>query len=204
MFEKKGDPGRPIIPIHIGANTFDEAIYDLGASVNIMPRVIYAKIKGEPLLYTTMCLQLVDQTLYPKGILENVHVRVGHSFLEVDFVVIEIGEDDRAPIILGSPFLSSAKAIIYADSAKICFTIGSTKERFSFKKRTNTNRVHPQCQYDYEIREEKIKNLEKKILEIKNVYTYEGVLPTSSKREQQEEGQGQATYLRTSLDGQHS
>jgi hypothetical protein len=54
--KKKGDPGRPVIPIAIGAHTFEEAVCDLGASVNIMPRVIYEKIHGEPLLYTTMCL----------------------------------------------------------------------------------------------------------------------------------------------------
>jgi hypothetical protein len=139
MPEKKGDPGRPIIPIRIGAHTFDVAVYDLGASVNIMPKVIYEKIHGQPLLYTTMCLQLADQTLcYPKGILKNVLVGVGHSALRVDFVVIEIRGDDRAPIILGQPFLSIAKAIIYADTTKICFTIGDTKERFSFKNRALT------------------------------------------------------------------
>jgi hypothetical protein len=72
MPKKKGDPGRPIIPIHIGAHTFDEAVCDLGASVNIMPKVIYEKIYGQPLLYTTMCLQLADQTLcYPRGSLKT-------------------------------------------------------------------------------------------------------------------------------------
>jgi hypothetical protein len=82
MPEKKGDLGRPIIPIRIGAHIFDEAVCDLGASVNIMPKVIYEKIHGQPLLYTTMCLQLADQTLcYPKGILENILMGVGHSAL---------------------------------------------------------------------------------------------------------------------------
>jgi hypothetical protein len=56
MLEKKGDLGRPVIPIRIGAQTFNEAVCDLGASVNIMPKVIYEKIHGQPLLYTTMCL----------------------------------------------------------------------------------------------------------------------------------------------------
>jgi hypothetical protein len=54
--KKKGDLGRPVIPIAIGAHTFEEAVCDLGVSVNIRPRVIYEKIHGEPLLYTTMCL----------------------------------------------------------------------------------------------------------------------------------------------------
>jgi hypothetical protein len=82
MPEKKGDLGRPIIPICIRAHTFDEAICDLGASVNIMPKVIYEKIHGQPLLYITMCLQLTYQTLcYPKGILKKILVGVGHSAL---------------------------------------------------------------------------------------------------------------------------
>jgi len=41
---KKGDPGRPIIPISIGSANFDEVIYDFGASINIMPNVIYEKL----------------------------------------------------------------------------------------------------------------------------------------------------------------
>jgi hypothetical protein len=52
--------GMPVITITIGANTFKNALCDFGSSVNIMPNVIYKKINGSPLLYTTMCLQLVD------------------------------------------------------------------------------------------------------------------------------------------------
>jgi hypothetical protein len=49
-----------------------------------------------------MCLQLADQSIcYPKGVLEEVIVRVGQSYVLVDFVVVEIGGDERAPIILG-------------------------------------------------------------------------------------------------------
>jgi hypothetical protein len=53
---KKGDPGRPVIPISIGSMNFNEAICDFGASVNIMPKVIYNKMFNYPLLYITMCL----------------------------------------------------------------------------------------------------------------------------------------------------
>jgi 4-hydroxyphenylpyruvate dioxygenase-like putative hemolysin len=46
---------------------------------------------------------------------------------------LDIGRDPTAPIILGRPFLSTTKAIIYADNAKICFTINDRKVRFTFK-----------------------------------------------------------------------
>jgi hypothetical protein len=112
-----------------------------------MPKVIYDKILGDPLLYTNMCLQLVDQSLcYPKGILEDAIIRVGQSYVPVDFVVLETGGDERAPIILGRPFLSTAKAIIYMDTAKICFTI-KDKEKFSFKDRILYSPAHPQKAY---------------------------------------------------------
>jgi hypothetical protein len=73
MLAKRGDPGRPVITITIGAYTFKNALCDFGSSVNIMPNVSYKKINGSPLLYTTMCLQLVDLSLcHPEGILEYI------------------------------------------------------------------------------------------------------------------------------------
>jgi hypothetical protein len=56
MLEKKGDLGRPVILTAIEPNTFEEAVCDFGASINIMPKVIYVKIHGGQLLYTTMYL----------------------------------------------------------------------------------------------------------------------------------------------------
>ena len=51
-------------------------------------------------------------------------------------VVIETGNDERAPIILGRPFLNSSGAIIYASAAKISFYIKGRKETFSLKNKT--------------------------------------------------------------------
>jgi hypothetical protein len=62
-------------------------------------------------------------------------------------VVLEIGGDVRTPIILGRPFLSTAKAIIYADSAKIYFTIKDRKEKFAFKNHILQSPGHPQTSY---------------------------------------------------------
>jgi hypothetical protein len=47
-----------------------------------MPKVIYDKILGDPLLYTNMRLQLIDQSLcYPVGVLEDAIIRVGQSYV---------------------------------------------------------------------------------------------------------------------------
>jgi hypothetical protein len=48
------------------------------------------------------------------------------------------------------PFLSTAKAIICVDSAKICFTIKDRKEKFAFKNRILQSPSHPQMVYQPE------------------------------------------------------
>ena len=60
LLKKKRDLGRPVVPIAIRPHIFQEAICDFGASVNIIPKVIYDKINGDTLLYTNMRLQLVE------------------------------------------------------------------------------------------------------------------------------------------------
>jgi len=144
---KRGDPGCPVIPISIGMLDFPEALCDFGSSINIMPRVLYEKFFTHPLSDTTMCLQLADRILgFPKGILKNICVRVGTSYVPVDFVVIETGVDERSPIILGRPFLNTSGAVIYASATKINFNIKGRKGTFSFKNRTA--QIPDQPQYE--------------------------------------------------------
>jgi hypothetical protein len=113
-----------------------------------MPKVIYDKMFNYPLLYTTMFLQLADQLLcYTKGILEDICVRVGSSYVPADFVVIETGGDEKSPIILGRPFLNTAGAIMYANTAKICFNIKGKREIF-FKDKVLQFPAHPQHSYE--------------------------------------------------------
>jgi len=137
LLVKRGDPGRTVIPISIGMVNFLEALCDFGSSVNVMPRVLYEKLFTHPLRETTMYLQLADRTLsFPKGTLKNLCVRVGILYAPADFVVIETDTDERAPIILGRPFLKTSGAVIYASATKINFYIKGRKETFSFKNKT--------------------------------------------------------------------
>ncbi len=60
-----------------------------------------------------MTLQLVDRSLkYPRGILNDVLVRVGSFIFPADFVVLDMKEDKDVPIILGRPFLATSSAVI--------------------------------------------------------------------------------------------
>jgi hypothetical protein len=151
MPAKRGDLGRPIITITIGAYTFKNALCDFGSSVNIMTKVIYKKINGSRLLYTTICLQLADLSLcHPEGILDDICLGVGRSYVVADFVVVKTGGSENTPIILGSPYLATAKAIIYADAAKITFSINGRKERFNCKNKILEAPTHPRYPYPQE------------------------------------------------------
>jgi len=57
-------------------------------------------------------------------------------YTPADFVVIDTGSDERAPIILRRPFLNTSGAVIYASAAKIGFYIKGRKKTFSFKNKT--------------------------------------------------------------------
>ena len=57
-------------------------------------------------------------------------------YAPADFMVIETGTDERAPIILGRPFLNTSGAVIHASGAKISVYIKRRKETFFFKNKT--------------------------------------------------------------------
>ena len=66
---KKGDPGRPVITCSIGRHTFENAICDLGSSVNIMSKETYENLFYTELAPTSIYLQLADQSVcYVEGI----------------------------------------------------------------------------------------------------------------------------------------
>lgn len=91
---RKGDPGGPIIPIAIGPHRL-EAICDLGAGVNVVPMVVYDKIlQFTSLLNTNMHLRFADRsTRHVEGIIDDIYVLVGDSYVAADFMVLDVGHD---------------------------------------------------------------------------------------------------------------
>jgi hypothetical protein len=61
--DKMGDLGVPTISCLIGTQKFGQALYDLRASVNVMPKVIYDQLNHDSLVPTSMHLQLADQSI---------------------------------------------------------------------------------------------------------------------------------------------
>ncbi|GJT38627.1 reverse transcriptase domain-containing protein [Tanacetum coccineum] len=111
--EKLEDPGKFLIPCALQELNRTSALADSGASINLLPHSIYKKLGLEALTPTRMTLELANRSItHPMGIAEDVVVRVdGFTFL-ADFVVVNFEPDPRVPIILGRPFLRTAKTLI--------------------------------------------------------------------------------------------
>jgi hypothetical protein len=64
-----------------------------------------------------------------------VPVKVVHHFIPVDFVMLEMGEREKPPLILGRPFLKTVGATIDVGMGEINFDINGKKSSFKFRPR---------------------------------------------------------------------
>ncbi|GJU63659.1 reverse transcriptase domain-containing protein [Tanacetum coccineum] len=111
--EKLGDPGRFLISCDFTKMPQCMALADLGASINLMPLGIYQKLKLPELVPTKMSLELANGSLaYPTGIAEDMLVKVGQFSFSADFVIVDYEVNYRVPLILGRPFLRTARVLI--------------------------------------------------------------------------------------------
>ncbi|GKA23287.1 reverse transcriptase domain-containing protein [Tanacetum coccineum] len=108
---------------------------DLGASISLMPYTMYKKLSlGEPKA-TRMSLELVDRSIqYSRGIIKYVLIKVDKFVLPIDFVILDMTEDSRVPIILGRPFLATARAMIDVFNKKITLRVGDDEVIFDIDK----------------------------------------------------------------------
>ena len=111
--QKLKDPGSFTVPCEIGGSVFEKALCDLGASINLMPLSIFRRlglVEAKPIRVT---LQMADRSIkHPRGVIEDVLVKVDKFIFPADFVVLDMEEDRDIPIILGRPFLATGKALI--------------------------------------------------------------------------------------------
>ena len=81
---------------------------------------------------TTTTLQMADRTMaQPKGILENVLIKVGKFIFPMDFVVIDIEEDKKIPLLLGKPFLSTGATLNVVKKGELTLRVGDEEVHFN-------------------------------------------------------------------------
>ena len=127
---KYKDPGSPTISVNIGGTCIDKALLDLGASVNLLPYSVYKQLGLGELKPTNITMSLADRSVkIPKGIVEDVLVKVDKFNYPVDFVVLDTEPIASGPnhvlIILGRPFLATANEIINCQNGVMLLTFGN-------------------------------------------------------------------------------
>ncbi|XP_024005024.1 uncharacterized protein LOC112082157 [Eutrema salsugineum] len=131
---KLSDPGSFTLPCAIGALMFTHCLYDLGASVSLMPFFIARKLGYRVFKPARISLVLCDRSVrLPVGMLEDLPVKRGGFEVPTDFVVLEMDEEPVDPLILGKPFSATTGAIIDVRGGIIGLQLGKEKLKFDIK-----------------------------------------------------------------------
>ncbi|GJW09659.1 reverse transcriptase domain-containing protein [Tanacetum coccineum] len=129
---KLRDPVSFLIPCNFNKTFSCNALADLGASINLMPHSLYAKLSLKTLKPTKISVRLADRSFqYLVGIAENMLVKVGKFTFPVDFVILKMEEDSKVPLILGRPFLHTADAVIRVKQKQLNLGVGTERMIFN-------------------------------------------------------------------------
>nr|GEY30534.1 reverse transcriptase domain-containing protein [Tanacetum cinerariifolium] len=120
--KKLGDLGKFLIPYGFGKLKC-KALADLGASINLMPLSVWKKLAG---------------------ITTDVFVPLGRFTFPADFVIVDYESDPRVPLILGRPFLRTARALIDVHGEEMILRDGD--ERLTLNMRHDTSSYSNQHQ----------------------------------------------------------
>ena len=94
---------------------------------------------------TIITLQMVDRSMtQPGGILEDVLVKVEKFIFPVDFVIIQMEEDTKIPLLLGRPFLAIGAALIDVQKGELTLRVGNEAVLFNI----NRSLEHPDVVVD--------------------------------------------------------
>ncbi|GKA91254.1 reverse transcriptase domain-containing protein, partial [Tanacetum coccineum] len=108
------------------------SLADLGASINLMPLSVWKHLSLPELNSSRMTLELANRsTVTPAGVAEDVFVKVGKFYFPAEFFIVNYEVDPWVPLILGRPFLRTARALIDVHGEEM--TLRVNDEAITFK-----------------------------------------------------------------------
>nr|GEZ88569.1 hypothetical protein [Tanacetum cinerariifolium] len=141
--EKLGDLRKFLIPYGF-SELKCKALADVGASINLMPLSVWKKLGLHDLIPTRMTLELANRAICtPDGIARDVFVPVGKFTFPADFVVVDYESDPGVPLILGRPFLRTARALIDVHGEEMILRDGDERLTLKMKHDTTSYSNHP-------------------------------------------------------------
>ncbi|GJY35733.1 reverse transcriptase domain-containing protein [Tanacetum coccineum] len=142
--EKLVDPRKFLIPCDF-RELKCKALADLGASINLMPLSVWKKLGLPELIFTRITLELANRAICTlAGIARDVLVPVEKFTFPADFVIVDYESDPRAPLILGRPFLRTARALIDVHGEEMILCDGDERLILNMKHDTSSYSKNPQ------------------------------------------------------------
>ncbi|XP_010445599.2 PREDICTED: uncharacterized protein LOC104728298 [Camelina sativa] len=133
--KKLEDSGSFTLPCTLGPLSFSHCLCDLGSCVSLMPLSVAKRLGFTHYKKCMITLVLADRSVRtPVGVLEDLPVMIGHFEIPTDFVVLEMDEEPKDPLILGRPFLRTAGTMIDVKSGKIQLNLGKEALTFDINK----------------------------------------------------------------------
>ncbi|GJS16446.1 reverse transcriptase domain-containing protein [Tanacetum coccineum] len=134
--EKLGDPGKFLILCDFPGMDVCHALADLGPSINLMPLSFWKKLSLPELTPARMTLELAYRSItHPKGLAEDVFVKVGKFHFPTDFVV-DFEANPRVPLILRRSFLRTGRALIDVYGEEITLRVDNKAVTFNLNQTT--------------------------------------------------------------------
>nr|GFA38375.1 reverse transcriptase domain-containing protein [Tanacetum cinerariifolium] len=121
LLEKIRDLGKFLIPCGF-SELKCKALADLEASINLMPLSVWKKLGLPDLIPTRM---------------------IGKFTFPADFVLVDYESDPRVPLILGRPFLRTARALIDVHDEEMILRDGDERLTLNMKHDTASYSNHP-------------------------------------------------------------
>ncbi|GKD65684.1 reverse transcriptase domain-containing protein [Tanacetum coccineum] len=178
--EKLGDPGKFLIPCNFLGMDVCHALADLGASINLMPLSIWKKLSLPELTPTRMTLELADRSItHPKGLAEDVYVKVGKFHFPTDFVVVDFEADPRVPLILRRSFLRTGRALIDVYGEEITLQVDNEAVIFNLDQTTRYSSINDKSVNRINIIDEVCEEYAPKLLGFSNKSSGGNPTPTS-------------------------
>ncbi|XP_071727619.1 uncharacterized protein [Rutidosis leptorrhynchoides] len=142
---KLKDLRTPLISVTVGNVNVKKALLDFGASINILPSSFVDWYELGTLKRTDIIIQLTDRSMRtPRGMLENVIVKVEDFYYPVDFIVMDTEttfRDIQPTIILGRPFLATIDSLINCRTGVIDISFGNKRSRINIFNSLHTPNV---------------------------------------------------------------
>nr|GEW95501.1 reverse transcriptase domain-containing protein [Tanacetum cinerariifolium] len=144
LLEKLGEPGKFLIMCSF-SDLKCKALADLGASINLMPLLVWKKLGLPELISTRMTFELANRAIcMPAGIARDVFVLVGKFTFLADFVIVDYKSNPRVTLILGRPFLRTARALIDVHGEEMIIRDGDERLTLNIRHDTSSYSNQPQ------------------------------------------------------------